>query len=270
MISADARPHISSRGQHRSSLRTLRRRCRRLSVPSTSIPALSRLPSIGLLRWNTCSSPSKPDRPGKRTWNFDSRSGWADEARRHVKALDRAQQNVVSGAGREFVNQAARSTDNHLLDDAVGRFPQIARDWAEAELLSAWPQAALAGREAQAASSLSASRRVAAALARATGDEILKDAVWAVLNQRGAQKLPPLQRLIRRLARRWCDTRTTHASRRCGCSSVRSSPLKTQENPFALWTQLQFAIGAVFQLRPSTRVGHPEPDCARRQNVPTT
>ena len=35
---------------------------------------------------------------------LDGHSGWADEARRHVEALDRAVQNVASGAEREFVD----------------------------------------------------------------------------------------------------------------------------------------------------------------------
>jgi tetratricopeptide (TPR) repeat protein len=203
---------------------------------------------------------------------LDGHSGWADEARRHVEALDRAVQNIASGAAREFVDQAARGTDGHVLDDAVRRFPQIARDWAEAELLSAWPQAALAGREAQAAASLSASRRVAVALARATGDRLLQDAVSAVDRARGPNvtALAAAHQTFGEAMVRYEDDARAEAMR---LFERAFKPLEEAGSPFALWTQLQFAIGAYFNsdlpgasavLRPIAPAAERADRCLRR------
>ena len=226
-------------------------------------PRLVEVPSIALWRWNTCSYSAGPTGLGSLP-EADGHSGWANEARRHVEALDRAAQNIASGAGREFVDQAARGTDGHVLEDAVRRFPHIARDWAEAELLSAWPQAALAGREAQAAVSLSAARRVAVALARATGDRLLQDAVSAVDRARGPKvtALAAAHQTFGEAMVRYEDDARVEAMR---LFERAFKPLEEAGSPFALWTQLQFAIGAYIQLRPSRRVGHPEPNCARRR-----
>ena len=135
--------------------------------------------------------------------------------------------------------------DSHLLDDAVGRFPHIARDWAEAELLSAWPQAVLAGREAQAAASLSASRRVAAVLARATGDRFLQDAVSAIDRARDTQRvaLATAHQTFGQAMAKYQDDARSEAMR---LFEQAFKPLERAGSPFALWTQLQFAIGAYF------------------------
>ena len=176
---------------------------------------------------------------------LDSRSGWAEEARNHVEALDRVAQTTANGVERQFVDQAARGTDSHLLDEAVRRFPQIARDWAESELLNTWPKAFLEGRGAQAADSLAASRRVGDALARVIGDGFLRDAVSAIDKSRGpaTRSLARAHRTFGEGMERYEELALPEATR---LFEATRAPLEKARSPFALWTQLQLAVGAFF------------------------
>jgi CHAT domain-containing protein/tetratricopeptide (TPR) repeat protein len=176
---------------------------------------------------------------------LDSRSGWSDEARHHVSSLNQAIQARTGTVERGVVERAARGANAAMLEDVVRRFPQISREWAEAELLNAWPQAYLAGRDAQAVNSLAAARRVGDALARETGDPFLQDAVSAIERTTGIarQAAAAAHQTFGEAMRKYEEDARIEATR---LFETTLGPLERAGSPFALWTRLQLAIGAYF------------------------
>jgi CHAT domain-containing protein len=176
---------------------------------------------------------------------LDSRSAWAGEARRHASSLDRLLQSEVAAVEREFVDQAARGADARLLDDAARRFPEFVREWAESELLNAWPQAHLGGREEEATKSLTAMRRAADALARTTGDRFLTNAVSAIEKSHGpaATLLAGAHRTFGQAMEKYEELLLPEAIR---LFQESLGPLDKYESPLALWTRLQLAACAYY------------------------
>lgn len=114
----------------------------------------------------------------------DPGSEWANEARRRLAKL---------AASTDFRGELTRSYERLTRDPAAARalaarFPQDARVWGETEILGRWAEAVQAGDEAAAEGHVRVARAFADELARSSGDGMLRAAVAAVRNARGAQR----------------------------------------------------------------------------------
>lgn len=119
--------------------------------------------------------------PARSAWGaylkVDPRSGWADEARRHLETLAAPPATAAWEKARALLNDQ-RASDEEVRK-AVAAFPQEARQHAEEDLLGAWAEAVRAGRHDEAARQLALARRSGAALAE-RGEHLPADAVAAI------------------------------------------------------------------------------------------
>ena len=99
----------------------------------------------------------------------DSSSGWASEAREHLRSLAPEEDFLVVLA-REYDHLAADPEAAHRF---ARRFRQRSRTWGEAEIVGSWAKAFLQHDDAQAAKHLAVAREFGAELARDGGNETL-------------------------------------------------------------------------------------------------
>jgi CHAT domain-containing protein len=115
----------------------------------------------------------------------DSKSGWAEEARTHLKALtDSSSLRVIDDERRE-VALAINGQDSAAAVEIVRKSPQAVRDSIEEQLLVAWPRLVLDGRYEEAHALIRRIEPWAAALAQQRDDAFLDDAVAAVVRASG-------------------------------------------------------------------------------------
>ena len=116
------------------------------------------------------------------TWErylqLDSRSAWADEARRHLRALsDRPAPPWDSALAA--LRDSNRCREDAVVVGALNASPVRARDYFEDELLPSWGDAYLAGKREEATSRLRCARALGEGFAGA-GDLMARDAVSAI------------------------------------------------------------------------------------------
>jgi tetratricopeptide (TPR) repeat protein len=111
---------------------------------------------------------------------IDSASPWATEARQRLERLGR--ETASSRFKRELpaFERAVAARDVDAIRRFVEANPQQSRAYAEAEWLGRWAEAWIAGDTARAAAPLAMARLTSEALAAATGETLLRDAVAAI------------------------------------------------------------------------------------------
>jgi CHAT domain-containing protein len=114
----------------------------------------------------------------------DSATGWAVEAREHMRRLDERSERSDFPAA---LNRAAG--DPRALDDLVRDFPRESHAWIEGPLLAEWAEAEDAGDRAVATERLALVRSLAAAVVRISGDGFAADAVAAIERSSGDSRL---------------------------------------------------------------------------------
>src|SRR5262249_29513308 len=110
---------------------------------------------------------------------IDNQSGWATEAREHIRAVGGVPQSRDTPE-LELIGHAARRRDAPELAKLVRRSPDVAREWVQNELLTEWATAVLDGKADVAADMCATAELVAGQLMNATGDRFMADAVDAV------------------------------------------------------------------------------------------
>jgi CHAT domain-containing protein len=116
----------------------------------------------------------------KKAWEqyltVDSQSGWAEEARSHLARLS-SQSRVTWKQQKDATVQAVARGDRAGVLKAAQQFPLALREYLMTDVLPLWAEAQLNGRKADARASLRRARLVADALADATTDPMMRDAV---------------------------------------------------------------------------------------------
>jgi CHAT domain-containing protein len=112
---------------------------------------------------------------------IDSTSGWATEARSHLSALNSPPQSELFQQELRQLEAATKDLKPQAIVDAIRRWPDTAREWAEDQLLHQWPQLVTDGHLDDANVLATRVAPVADGLARERGDEFTKGVVTAVL-----------------------------------------------------------------------------------------
>jgi len=164
---------------------------------------------------------------------LDPAGAWALEAREHLRALEDQTQ--------LFEPKLLESTPAAEL---VRRFPQESRTWAEGMLLADWADAVAGGDRGRAESRLSLSRAIGQALASATQEHLLADAVAAIDRSSGTARtmLVDAHRLYR-------DARKEYSRREAGTAEgkfVRAAALFDEAGSPMAGVARYYAAGAVF------------------------
>jgi tetratricopeptide (TPR) repeat protein len=110
----------------------------------------------------------------------DPSSPWAAEAREHLASLPAATGESLFRRDLPRLEKAAEAGDQAAVVALVGRYRQPGRLYAEAESLGQWGEALLRGDAAVAARELTFARSVGDALARLSGESLLREAVRAI------------------------------------------------------------------------------------------
>jgi hypothetical protein len=110
----------------------------------------------------------------------DSSSPWSAEARRHLSQLPGSTGESLFKRDQPRLEQVAAANDTAGLEVLVRRYPQRSRTFGESEYLGRWAEAILADDPARAARELTVARGIGAALARISGELLLRDAVRAI------------------------------------------------------------------------------------------
>lgn len=108
--------------------------------------------------------------------NVDESSRWAEEARRHLEALDRRDDRTGWDQKRIELELALLRNDTTTVGEIVAMFPGQSRRWAMADLLGGWGRAVLEDRPEAVFASMEDLRTVAAGLKQA-GDSSLSGIV---------------------------------------------------------------------------------------------
>ncbi|HEX6098131.1 MAG TPA: CHAT domain-containing protein [Thermoanaerobaculia bacterium] len=120
----------------------------------------------------------------RRAWQTyldnDASSPWAGEAREHLARLSARSGPPSYDADRPRLEQAAAAGDAALVASLVGVHAERARAYAEVEYLGRWAEGLQKNDAAEAARWLTVSRNIGLALARASGESLLRDAVQAI------------------------------------------------------------------------------------------
>jgi CHAT domain-containing protein/tetratricopeptide (TPR) repeat protein len=196
----------------------------------------------------------------------DPRSGWAEEARRHLEELNRTASNTLIADERLSIEKAARARDPQL-ENIVRRLPGISREWVESELLTSWPRAYLSGQESEARAIVERSRHVAEILTRVTEDRFLQAAVDAIENATVPELRTALARAHESFARGMAKYEEDSFAESFDIFESVRQGLEQAQSPYALWTRLQSAIalfrkadlaGAARELEPVIRKAEQE------------
>lgn len=108
---------------------------------------------------------------------LDSTSLWAKEARERLAGLTGTPAQDGWREARERLERMPLGEAVKKVADAVGRWPEAAREYGEDELIGSWADAAAQGRTELAARQLGIARALGEALARLNDDRLLHDAV---------------------------------------------------------------------------------------------
>ena len=175
----------------------------------------------------------------------DSKSGWAEEARTHLKALTDSSSSRVIDDERREVALAASGQAAAAIFDVARKSPQAVRELIEDELLAAWPRLILAGRREEAGALVSRIEPLAAALVQQRDDAFLQDAVAAVVrasaDDQRTRRLATAHQLYRNAVEAYNSDRIAESTK-----LVRESlePLDRAGSSFAVSARRYQAIGS--------------------------
>lgn len=117
-------------------------------------------------------------------WNrylqIDPGSRWSEEARQRLAKLGAQTGESRFDADRPRLESAAAAGDAATTAALVTKYPQQARTWSEFEYLSRWADAAKKHDEAAADRALTMARTIGDALAKRSGESLLRDAVRVI------------------------------------------------------------------------------------------
>jgi tetratricopeptide (TPR) repeat protein len=178
----------------------------------------------------------------------DSKSGWAEEARTHLKTLTDSSSSRLIDDERREIALATSSQDPAAILDIVRRSPQAVRDSIEDQLLVAWPRLILDGRRQEAGALISRIEPLAAALAQQRDDTFLRDAVAAVLRTSGdgqrERTLASAHQLYRDAVKAYSNDRIAESAKLVGESL---EPLDRAGSSFATSARRYQAIGSYYR-----------------------
>jgi hypothetical protein len=119
----------------------------------------------------------------RRAWErylaVDATSEWAREARARLADLPRSTRSSRFERDQPLLERAAADGDTARVQELTGRYPQQARTFGEAEYLGRWA-ALFEQRNGEADRWLRVARGIGAALAAASGESLLHEAVGAI------------------------------------------------------------------------------------------
>lgn len=124
---------------------------------------------------------------------YDSSSHWAEEGRSHLARLREAPQVLNWDYAREKISAASKAQDTPQLREVAQLAPQLARQYAEDELLPSWASAILEGDLARGVMLGRALNALGEELSRVGGDHLLQE--------EGAALDIPLDWRLREIAR---------------------------------------------------------------------
>ncbi|HEX7184965.1 MAG TPA: CHAT domain-containing protein [Thermoanaerobaculia bacterium] len=110
---------------------------------------------------------------------LDRDSGWASEARRHLRALQVSQEELWRSHVPKLEN-AALHGDHTSVYRIVDSFRQRARLYGEEKLLGYWAEERLQGRDTEASKALRKAHEIGVAYQELAGDWMLRDSVRAI------------------------------------------------------------------------------------------
>src|SRR5579864_2242021 len=163
--------------------------------------ALALQPALAAARFNRALALERLTlrRPARVAWQrylqLEGESGWAAEARRHLRDLDTPSDAELWERGLPALEADALAGRQPAVAAAVRRSPQLARLHVEERLLPAWAAACLSGRASAAAQELAVARAIGRALADHGGDAMAWDAVAAIDHVREAAAPRPSSRI---------------------------------------------------------------------------
>ena len=168
-------------------------------------------------------------------------SGWAAEARQHLKRLARPQGRELWPQARTRLVGAVLRQNQPLVISIVAEFSQPARQLAEEELLADWARHLLAARENQANKALALARSIGMALTAVTTDRLLQDCVTAI------DGAPPLRKKLfaeghLRFAEGLAYFKDENYGAAAGLLLEGQRQLELAGSPFAGWVALYQAI----------------------------
>lgn len=116
----------------------------------------------------------------QRYLEVDPSSPWAEEARRRMAQLPAVTETQLFRKELPRIEQAALAGDAELVQRLVDRVRQQARGYAEGETLGLWAEAHARGDETEAERQLAIAERVGEAVARLSGESLLRESVTAI------------------------------------------------------------------------------------------
>jgi CHAT domain-containing protein len=125
----------------------------------------------------------------------DARSGWADEARAHLREIERRSLADNWEPARNAIATAVLAGDRVSLRRIIDSHRLRARSYVELTLLRCWAESMQAGRLNEARSALAEAREIGNVYAELSGDSMLRDAIATI------DKAASFNRRLARLAR---------------------------------------------------------------------
>src|SRR5262245_20525818 len=107
----------------------------------------------------------------------DSRSAWAEEARRRMEVLSQPTETQLWPSERESLSAAALAGDEATVREIVDRYRQTSREWLRDQWLGRWGAEVKRGDDAAAARTLRAAEIVARVHSELSGDPMSRDMV---------------------------------------------------------------------------------------------
>jgi CHAT domain-containing protein len=176
----------------------------------------------------------------------DSASGWADEAREHVRTL--TETNGPSSATiRRDVDDAIGRSDGAAIGRAVSTSPQVVRDAIDDRLLVGWSRLVLDGKRDEARAELDRLGAPALALASQRGDSFFADCLDAARRTSSdamkAASLARAQQAYRAAADAYNNDRIGESARQF---TDLVAPLEQARSPLAWTARRYIAIGMYY------------------------
>jgi len=173
----------------------------------------------------------------------DSRSGWSQEAKDHLRRLETPARIANWNEIRPLVVTASLAGKESEVRELVQRDPQAAREYAEQDLLGAWGEAFVQNRTDDVRRSLTIARRIGAALSIWTGDQMLADSVAAIDKAARELRDDRLSALAAgHLAYRQALQAGMDVERAARLFTSAQHDLEKGGSPFSAWASLQAAI----------------------------
>jgi tetratricopeptide (TPR) repeat protein len=177
---------------------------------------------------------------------FDAQSGWADEAREHLRSLDGTHENRLVSTRHE-VDDMIDFGDSAAIVRAVETSSQTVRDAIERRLLDDWPRLLLDGKTRNASALLNTLAEPALVLARKRKDAFYVDCINAARRAAGnpltMTALARAHQSYRAAVEAYNDDRIAESARRM---KDLAAPLERAGTPLAWSARRYVAIGLYY------------------------